>query len=233
MQILPPWFHVLAIGMLAAGALIAAGISADEMRHPQPMAIMNLVWPLCALFGTIFVLAGYLAYGRAHKRGKHRATPFAATVGIGAAHCGAGCTLGDITAEWLAYLAPGVAIAFGWQSLFADRLFAVWILDFIVAFGFGIAFQYYAIVPMRKLSLRARLIAALKADALSLMAWQTGMYALMAFAQFYLFRRVPGARLEVDSPEFWFMMQIAMICGFLTSYPVNWWLIRAGIKEAM
>jgi hypothetical protein len=24
-----------------------------------------------------------------------------------------------------------------------------------------------------------------------------------------------------------------MICGFLTSYPVNWWLIRAGIKEAM
>jgi len=33
-------------------------------------------------------------------------------------------------------------------------------------------------------------------------------------------------------PEFWFMMQIAMIAGFLTSYPV-WWLVEAGIKERM
>jgi hypothetical protein len=29
------------------------------------------------------------------------------------------------------------------------------------------------------------------------------------------------------------MMQIAMLCGFVTSYPVNWWLVRSGIKEAM
>jgi hypothetical protein len=29
------------------------------------------------------------------------------------------------------------------------------------------------------------------------------------------------------------MMQIAMLAGFLTSYSVNWWLLRAGIKEKM
>jgi hypothetical protein len=29
------------------------------------------------------------------------------------------------------------------------------------------------------------------------------------------------------------MMQIAMLCGFVTSYPVNWWLLRAGLKEKM
>jgi hypothetical protein len=39
--------------------------------------------------------------------------------------------------------------------------------------------------------------------------------------------------LEVNTPEFWFIMQLAMIAGFATSYPVNWWLIRAGIKEGM
>jgi hypothetical protein len=33
--------------------------------------------------------------------------------------------------------------------------------------------------------------------------------------------------------EFWFMMQIAMLAGFAVSYPVNWWLIRAGLKEVM
>ena len=28
------------------------------------------------------------------------------------------------------------------------------------------------------------------------------------------------------------MMQIAMLCGFVTIYPVNWWLIISGLKEA-
>lgn len=29
------------------------------------------------------------------------------------------------------------------------------------------------------------------------------------------------------------MMQIAMVAGFITSYPVNWWLVSKGIKEKM
>ncbi len=45
--------------------------------------------------------------------------------------------------------------------------------------------------------------------------------------------RIFGVALRVDTIEFWFMMQIAMIFGFVTTYPVNWWLIRLGIKERM
>ncbi len=55
----------------------------------------------------------------------------------------------------------------------------------------------------------------------------------MALANLYLFRHILGVRLEVNTVEFWFMMQIAMLCGFLTAYPVNWWLISAGLKERM
>jgi hypothetical protein len=29
------------------------------------------------------------------------------------------------------------------------------------------------------------------------------------------------------------MMQISMLFGFATSYPVNWWLIESGVKERM
>jgi hypothetical protein len=29
------------------------------------------------------------------------------------------------------------------------------------------------------------------------------------------------------------MMQLAMVAGFLTSFPVNAWLIQKGIKEKM
>jgi hypothetical protein len=42
-----------------------------------------------------------------------------------------------------------------------------------------------------------------------------------------------GTTLRTDTVEFWFMMQIAMMFGFATAYPVNWWLIKSGIKEKM
>ena len=160
-------------------------------------------------------------------------TPFAVMVGKGALHCGSGCMLGDVAAEWLAFLVPGVAVWFGWHSLFAEKMYAVWVLDFVFAYVLGIVFQYYAIVPMRGLSPGEGILAALKADTASLIAWQVGMYGFMAFVQFYLFPHLAGHRAPVNSAEFWFAMQLAMIAGFVTSYPVNWWLISAGIKEKM
>lgn len=52
-------------------------------------------------------------------------------------------------------------------------------------------------------------------------------------AHFAIFQPGFGVTLEVNSVEFWFMMQIAMLCGFATAYPVNRWLIVAGVKEEM
>jgi hypothetical protein len=243
---IPPWLHVLSGFSLLVAFLAMLLIALHEMRHPQHMWIMNVVWPVTALFGSFIALWAYLAYGRlatedkAHiaiKRGEEppnrRLTPFPASVGIAATHCGSGCCLGDIIAEWLAVAVPGVALAFGWQSLFDEKMFAVWIVDYLFAFALGVVFQYFTIKPMRNLSVGQGVVQAITADALSLTAWQAGMYGFMAFAQFYLFRHLLGVRLVVTSSEFWFMMQLAMIAGFITSYPVNWWLIRAGIKERM
>ena len=75
--------------------------------------------------------------------------PYPIIVAKGTLHCGSGCTLGDILAKWLAFAAAMVAIVFGWHSVFEEKTYAVWVLDFILAFGFGIVFQYFAIVPMR------------------------------------------------------------------------------------
>jgi hypothetical protein len=111
-------------------------------------------------------------------------------------------------------------------------MFAVWILDYGFAFVIGIAFQYFTIAPMRKLGPVSGLKQALQADVLLLTAWQVGMHGFMAFASLRLFRHVLGVPLEVNSAEFWFRCS-SHVAGFVTSYPVNWWLIRAGIKERM
>ena len=230
---MPAWLHILSIVFLLFGFACAIIIVADEIKHPQQMWIMNAVWPLTALFGTALALRFYYRHGRATRGHGGKEAPFPIAVAKGTTHCGAGCTLGDTIAEWLAVLVPGVAVWFGWQSVFADKIFAIWVLDYIFAFVIGIVFQYFTIVPMRGLAPVEGLIAALKVDFLSLTAWQIGMYGFMAFAQFYLFGHLLGTRADVASPEFWFTMQIAMMAGFCTSYPVNWWLIRSGIKERM
>ena len=59
------------------------------------------------------------------------------------------------------------------------------------------------------------------------------MYGMMAVIQFLWFKPAFGATAEVNTPEFWFGMQLAMLAGFCTSYPVNWLLIRIGWKEKM
>lgn len=242
----PAWFHILSIAMLCIGGASALIVAWDVSRHPQHMGVMNIVWPVTALFGTVFVVWAYFRYGRlatmeAMKSAKENGekmpsktqTPFPAMVGKGALHCGSGCMLGDIAAEWLAFAFPAIAVALGWQSIFGEKMFAVWILDFIFAFLIGIAFQYFAIVPMRHLSPGEGIWAAVKADTLSLTAWQVGMYGWMAVMQFLIFPAAFATKAEVNGPEFWFAMQLAMVAGFVTAYPMNWWLISSGIKEKM
>lgn len=231
--LVPGWLHILAILSLVLAALSAVVIAIDLARHPQHMAVMNAVWPITALyFGPVAVWA-YWAMGRpqAHDVMQHGGDrgqdhkppekPFWQKVSVGVTHCGAGCTLGDIIAEFTVFFA-GLAL-FG--STFGAELAG----DYILAYLLGIVFQYFAIVPMRKLSPGAGIWAAIKADTLSLTAFEIGLFGWMVLMR-YVFFTPP---LKPDQPVYWFMMQIGMILGFATSYPVNWWLIRSGIKEAM
>jgi hypothetical protein len=201
---------------LGVGFLCAAIIAVDLLRRPQMMGVMNLVWPITALYGGPLALYAYWTLGRPGRTKK-----FWQSVVVGATHCGAGCTLGDIIAEFV--------IFYGGLTIAGSVLLAQYAGDFALAYAFGIAFQYFAIVPMRGLSFREGLRASIKADTLSLTAFEIGLFAWMALMHFVLFH----PPLHADSPVYWFMMQIGMLIGFAASYPMNWWLIRAGIKEAM
>jgi hypothetical protein len=70
---------------------------------------------------------------------------------------------------------------------------------------------------------------AVKADTLSLIAFEIGMFGWMAIVHYILFSKTP----EPNTVVYWFMMQIAMILGTLTSYPANWFLVKKGIKHSM
>lgn len=228
----PTWLTALAGVALAVGFGCAGWILLDiyGRGYRQQMKVMEIVWPITALYTGPLAVVGYTRFGKPkanrwlveHDRDEPPDKPWWATVSAGVSHCGAGCTLGDIIAEF--------AVFFLAAAIAGETLFAEYVGDYILAIALGLAFQYFAIAPMRGLGLRRGIVVAAKADILSLTAFEVGLFGWMALTAFVFF---PAPHLHPDSPAYWFMMQIGMCLGFLTAYPVNSCLIRRGIKEAM
>lgn len=70
---------------------------------------------------------------------------------------------------------------------------------------------------------------AARADTLSILSFQVGLFGWMILSAKVLW----SPPLRIDSPAHWWMMQVGMILGFLTAFPVNRWLVRQGWKEKM
>ncbi|GHF32402.1 membrane protein [Amycolatopsis bartoniae] len=179
--------------------------------------------------GLPAAVAAYRKWGRPkshrwqHEHGDAPGKPGYAVTATGVSHCGAGCTLGDIIAEFAVF---GLGL-----SLAGESVYAAYIGDYLLALALGIVFQYFAIAPMRGLGVRKGLVQAAKADFLSLTAFEVGLFGWMALMSFVFF---PAPHhLHPDHPVYWLGMQIGMIIGFCTAWPVNSWLIERGIKEAM
>ena len=228
----PDWLTTIAWIAIVVAVACALLIVADILRGYRPrMAVMSAVWPVTALYLGPLAGWGWWRWGRVtserwmaeHKRSEPPDHSSRVAVGIGVSHCGAGCTLGDIIAEtaifWLGFTIAGAA------------LWAEFIGDFVLAVLLGLIFQYFAIAPMRGLGVREDIVAAAKADLLSLTAFEVGLFGWMAL-MFFVFFPAPE-HLHPNTAAYWFLMQVGMAIGFLTAWPANRWLIGRGIKEAM
>lgn len=224
----------------------------DISQRPQSMAVMKWVWPLAALWGSVFGLVLYWVAGRAPRAGA--AMPSMKMAGMemksGMAmkpgmkiDMSKGMDMGPPRPFYLrvaagtAHCGAGCSLADllgGWGFFFfpwvlaGSAVIGEWTGEYLLALVFGVAFQYAAIQPMLHLPVAAAIARAFKVDVLSLTAWQLGMYSFMAWVFFVAIGRVPST-----SAVFWWLMQGAMIAGFFCSYVANWWLIRSGIKPAM
>ena len=230
----PHWFELVAWAALAAGFASALVIAADIalFGNRQHMAIMNLVFPLTGLYMGPLAVWAYFTRGRrmSHRQMHMHLTTNAPEprdswwqVSLSDSHCGAGCALGDVGGEWLVW-------AVGWMIGSTAELGPEYILDLPLAWVFGILFQYFVIAPLRgQVGQLAPLGDAIKSDTLSVLSFEAGLFGWMALSHYVIWQ----PPLPIDSSGHWFMMQIGMMLGFLTSWPVNRWLLRNGVKEPM
>ena len=265
---IPESLTIVSVVFVCLGLVSAAVIFCDLLSRPQPMKIMNPVWILTGLWGSILGLIAYFWFGREPKPGQDkpkmmtmkdgttmpmkdmkmpmkgmdmkgkeemqmgdmdmggmkmgRKHPYYQSVALAAFHCGAGCTLADIIGGWFSFW---VVLNMG-GSIFLGNCF----FSYFLALFIGVFFQYFAISEMQKISFGKGLWMAFKADVLSLTSWQVGMFGWMALVTYVFF---PSGIIVQDKWAYWFMMQVAMLCGFLCAYPMNMLLIHLGIKKGM
>jgi hypothetical protein len=222
----PAWLTIIAWISLALGFLFAGVILYDIFGRGlrQHHRIMEAVWPITALYlGPL----GWLSYSRLGRpklvsgaQAHMEETTLRWESLISGTHCGAGCVVGDVIGEWIIF-AGGVTIA-------GISLWPEYIIDFVLAYVFGILFQYWAIKPVSQLTRRQALVHAIQADTLSVITFEIGLFGWMALAFLILF-----PDLHTDQAAYWFMMQIGMALGLVTTYPVQIWLLRRGIKDPM
>ena len=131
-------------------------------------------------------------------------------------HCAAGDGLGIIAGAALAsFLDLGEV-----SSL---------ILEYALGFGFGWGFfQAYAMRDMAggsyPRSLRMTFIP-------ELFSMNVLMAAMQVVAKPWMSRVAGGD--DPLGPAFWFIMSMALLVGFLSAYPMNWWLVTRRLKHGM
>jgi hypothetical protein len=131
-------------------------------------------------------------------------------------HCVAGDGIGIVVA---AAVGSGLALSF-WP----DFLF-----EYALGFGFGWAFfQAFAMRDMAGGSYLASLKMTFLPELLSMNLLMAGMVLTSSFAMM----RVAGAD-NPTRPQFWFVMSMALLVGFVCAYPINWWLVAHHMKHGM
>ena len=102
-------------------------------------------------------------------------------------------------------------------------------LEYILGFGFGWAiFQALFMREMLGGSYRRALSSTFIPELLSMNMVMAGMVPVMTIAM----ANVKGAH-DVLAAPFWFIMSMALLVGFIVTYPINWWLVTQNLKHGM
>jgi hypothetical protein len=102
-------------------------------------------------------------------------------------------------------------------------------LEYGLGFGFGwTIFQSLFMRDMAGGSYRRSLASTFISEFLSMNFLMAGMMPIASLG-----RVAVGGKFSPLTPEFWFVMSMALLAGFIVAYPINWWLVANGLKHGM
>lgn len=202
----------------ALTAISAAYVAWDAFRRNPEMTVMKWGWVLVTLYTGPIGAVVYVLSCQEPRPGTHE--KFVAPLwkqGVGSTvHCMAGDATGII-------VGAAVTMALGlrmWQDVIGEYIFG---------FAFGLfIFQALFTRQMFGGSYGTALRRSLLPEWLSMNAVMAGMIPVMVI----LMSRDMKS-MEPTGLRFWGVMSLASIAGFAIAYPLNVWLVAAGLKHGM
>jgi hypothetical protein len=102
-------------------------------------------------------------------------------------------------------------------------------VEYALGFGFGwTVFQALFMRDMAGGSYKRALKGTFIAEFLSMNLLMAGMVMIVALGRLLI-----APPLTPLMPEFWFIMSMALLVGFVVAYPINWWLVARNLKHGM
>lgn len=200
-----PWF--LAFLILQAVVSLAILLYDVRTKNRNMPSMMKWVWGFSVAYSGLFGLTIYWLSGRPGISDDNNwRRGFRST-----AHCYSGCGAGEIT---------GIIIAIGILSL--GNLYVA-LMTFTLAYVAGYTLT---VLPMMQEGVSFK--TALK-DAFYT---ETASIAVMEIVAISVDLTIAGEATMSD-PRFWTALIISLSVGFLAAWPVNYWLIRKGVKSGM
>lgn len=103
------------------------------------------------------------------------------------------------------------------------------VLEYVLGFGFGwTIFQALFMRDMAGGSYWRSLTSTFIPELLSMNFLMSAMVLVAALG-----RALVGKPMTPAMPQFWFVMSMALLAGFVVAYPMNWWLVAKGLKHGM
>lgn len=135
-----------------------------------------------------------------------------------------GSTMHCVAGDGVGIVAAAVITAQWHWPLAADL-----VVEYLAGFAFGwTIFQSLFMKSMAGGSYRQALKSSFLPELFSMNGVMAGMTVVMVTAMSHLAKAHSPA-----SPEFWFIMSMSLLAGFLVAYPINWWLVSLGLKHGM
>jgi succinate dehydrogenase hydrophobic anchor subunit len=103
------------------------------------------------------------------------------------------------------------------------------IVEYVLGFGFGwTIFQALFMRDAAGGSYRAALANTFVPELLSMNLLMAGMVHTVM-----MLREVIKSANDPTTPNFWFVMSMGLLVGFIIAYPMNWWLVANHLKHGM
>jgi hypothetical protein len=212
----PNWLTPVSWIFVALGVISAIVVLYEIFgrRHRQRNAAMNVVWPVAALFlGPVAIWA----FNRWGKSGT--ASPTRTETGSLSGAAVAGSTPGGAAATVGHFIGVPLVVASG-LTIAGTNLWVLIIVIALLAIGLLFVFEYFFASTTSRGAAKRSVGVALVAAALTVVAFDIGMGGWMLLMHYGNFMPSP------TDVRFFFLMQIGLVLGSLTAYPMVRELLR-------